>query len=194
MPLNGHNHSASHTSSTALTLAHRYDPIQKYAPQDCVGSINGLIPKIDQVFTHANATQIQQMKKLFGLESLTDNRDFAQTIAFPLGGPMNYPTNTWQELNWNPAYGSEDFWLFCQNVTNPDAPANITAVDSVLAPLTNASWENLGNYANYIKQYLLPLCPSGQYASTACFGTQNETYWADPTSSSTRSYLYSSCE
>lgn len=134
------------------------------------------------------------MKKLFGLESITDNRDFAMTIAFPLGGPMNYPTNTWQELNWDPAYGSDDFWLFCQNVTNPDAPANITAIDSVLAPLTQGSeWKNLGNYANYIKQYLLPLCPSGNYDSTECFGTQNETYWADPTSTSTRSYLYSSC-
>lgn len=175
-------------------ICRRYDPIQKYAPQDCVGSINGLIPKIDHVFKHGNASQVHKMKALFGLESLTDNRDFAQTIAFPLGGPMNYPTNTWQELNWDPAYGSDDFWLFCQNVTNAYAPPNITSIDSVLSPLTNGSkWNNLGNYANYIKQYLLPLCPSGNYDSTECFGTQNQTYWADPTSTSTRSYLYSSC-
>lgn len=107
---------------------------------------------------------------------------------------MNYPTNTWQELNWNPSYGSDDFWLFCQNITNPDSPSNVTDVDSALASSTNGSkWENLGNYANYIQRYLLPLCPSGHYASTECFGTQNETYWADPTSSSSRSYLYSAC-
>jgi serine carboxypeptidase S28 len=51
----------------------------------------------------------------------------------------------------------------------------------------------LGNYANYIKLYLLPLCDSGDYNSTACFGTQNRTYWVDPENSSTRSYLYSTC-
>lgn len=84
------------------------------------------------------------------------------------------PTNTWQELNWNSTYGSDDFWLFCENVTNIDAPHNITSVDYELAPYTHGEpWTNLGNYANYVKEVLLPLCDGIPIDSTACFGTQN---------------------
>jgi hypothetical protein len=91
-----------------------------------------------------------------------------------VGGPMNYPTNTWQELNWNPKSGSQDFFTFCSNVTNIDAPESIRSVDNALAKYTRGeSWKDLGNYANYVKQTLLPLCPSGDYNNVACFGTQN---------------------
>ena len=72
-----------------------YAPIQKYAPQDCVASINGIIDKFDQLVANGDREGVNQFKSLFGLESLTDDRDFAMTIAFPIGGPMNYPTNTW---------------------------------------------------------------------------------------------------
>lgn len=155
----------------------RYAPIQKYAPQDCVTSINNIIDKMDYLVSTNNTAAIQQLKDIFGLGSLSDIRDFAMTIAFPIGGPMYYPTNTWQELNWNsPTYGSQDFWSFCNNVTNLDAPENITAVDNVLAKYTHGeSWTNLGNYANYVKEVVLPVCTTGDYDSTSnsCFSTQN---------------------
>ena len=54
-------------------------------------------------------------------------------------------------------------------------------------------WTNLGNYAQYVKQTLLPLCDGAPIDSTSCFGTQNQTYYADPTNSALRSYLYSTC-
>jgi hypothetical protein len=66
----------------------RYQPIQKYAPQDCVGSLNAIVDNIDRILATGNAKLIHQMKSYFGLEDLEDNRDFAMTIAFPLGGPM----------------------------------------------------------------------------------------------------------
>ena len=92
----------------------------------------------------------------------------------PVGGPLSYPTNSWQELNWYPAYSWNDFFDFCSNVTNINAPANITAVDSALVKYSNGDpWTNLGNYANYIKQAILPLCSSADYDSPECFGTQN---------------------
>ena len=75
-----------------------YAPIQKFAPQDCVTSINNIIDKFDALVATNNAEGIQEFKAIFGLETVVDNRDFAMTIAFPLGGPMNYPTNTWQEV------------------------------------------------------------------------------------------------
>lgn len=134
------------------------------------------------------------MKSLFGLGELEDNRDFAMTIAFPLGGPMNYPTNTWQELNWNPAYGSDDVFLFCSNITNPSSPENITQLDYALAAYTGGQpWPNFGNYATYIRNYLIPLCDGAPINSVECFGTQNETYYSDPANSGGRSYLYSTC-
>ena len=51
---------------------------------------------------------IQLLKDIFGLDKLKSLEDFASTIAFPIGGPSDYPTNTWQELNWSDHYGSEE--------------------------------------------------------------------------------------
>ncbi|KAL9069355.1 MAG: hypothetical protein Q9157_006194 [Trypethelium eluteriae] len=187
---------ASAPIHVVLGYSEWYAPIQKFAPQDCVASINAIIDKMDYLISTNNTAAIQELKSIFGLGSLGDIRDFAMTIAFPLGGPMNYPTNTWQELNWSPLYGSNDFWNFCNNVSDINAPANITAVDNQLAKYTNGEpWTNLGNYANYVKQIVLPYCTSGDYDSTndGCFSTQNVSYWADTTNSGGRSYLYSTC-
>ena len=185
---------SSGTTKAKLAYVEWYDPIQKYGPQDCVASINAIVDKIDRVFATGSATAIHQMKAIFGLGDLTSDGDFAMTIAFALGGPMNYPTNTWQELNWNSTYGSDDFWLFCSNVTNLDVPENITSVDYSLTQYTDGEpWVGLGLYANYIKQYLIPICDGAPINSVNCFGTQNQTYYADTTNGGGRSYLYSTC-
>jgi hypothetical protein len=107
---------------------------------------------------------------------------------------MNYPTATWQELNWNPAYSYPDFFDFCSNVTDFNSPSNITAIDYVLANYTKGEpWINLGNYATYFKKNFLPLCPSGDFDSTSCFGTQSQSFWANTANSDGRSYLYTTC-
>ena len=87
---------------------------------------------------------------------------------------MNYPTNTWQELGWSPQSGSNEFWQFCENVTNPSPPDDIKLIDSALSKYTHGEkWQNLGNYANYVKKAILPTCKNGDYNSFDCFGTQN---------------------
>lgn len=108
---------------------------------------------------------------------------------------MNYPTETWQELNWYPAYDHRDFFNFCNNVTDQNAPENITAVDSVLANYTNGqNWTGLGGYADYLKNVVVSACPSEDLIDTTqCFSTQNESYWADTTNSVLRSYLWTTC-
>ncbi|KAI7195983.1 hypothetical protein KC343_g10178 [Hortaea werneckii] len=185
---------SSGTTRTELAYVEWYDPIQKYGPQGCVGGINAIIDKIDFVRSTGNATAVREMEAVFGLEALENDADFAMTIASPLGGPMFYPTNTWQGLNWTPEYNSEDFWYFCSNVTNLDAPGKNTQIDYSLAQYTNwEPWTNLGNYANYITQHIIPLCYGAAINSTACFGTQNESYWAETSNSGSRSYLYSTC-
>ncbi|KAI9743707.1 MAG: hypothetical protein M1818_003023 [Claussenomyces sp. TS43310] len=167
---------SSGTIKAKLAYSEWYAPIQKFGPSDCIASINAIIDKMDYLVLTHNEAAIKELKIIFGLEALSDNRDFAQTIAFPLGGPMNYPTNTWQELNWAPGFGSDDFWHFCSNVSNIDSPEDITSADYTLAKYTNGEpWTNLGNYAHYVKQVVVPLCESGELDSSACFGTQNVT-------------------
>lgn len=72
-----------------------YYPIQKFGPSDCTTRINNIIDKMDSLVQQNNTRAIQQLKEIFGLGTLSDIRDFAQTIAFSIGGPLNYPTYTW---------------------------------------------------------------------------------------------------
>lgn len=169
-----------------------YDPIQKFGPSDCVQSINDIVDKFDGLVSAGNTEAVEELKAIFGLEALTDNRDFAKTIAYPVGGPFDYPTSTWQELSWTDQ--DTQFWDFCSSVTDIDAPDNVTAVDAQMAKYTGGeAWENLGNYASYIKEVILPTCPSGDYASGDCFGQGDAAYWAEQADSGTLAYLYSTC-
>ncbi|KAI1321877.1 extracelular serine carboxypeptidase-like protein [Xylariaceae sp. FL0255] len=171
-----------------------YLPIMRFAPQDCVGRIYNIIDKFDDLVAKKNTAAINEFKQIFGLESLTDNRDFATAINNPIGNPGEYLANTWQELNWNSTFGSRDFFYFCDNVTNIDAPKEITEVDYALSKYTDGEpWFGLGNYANYVKKYILPLCPGGDYNSFDCWGTQNPEAWANVSNSFLRSYTWTSC-
>jgi hypothetical protein len=110
------------------------------------------------------------------------------------GNPVSYDANSYQEIVWNPEFGSQDFFDFCRNVTNVNPPANVAQVDWQLANYTdNQPWVNLGNYAAYIKRVILPVCTSGAYNSFDCFGTQHPKQWASTNNTELRSYFYNSC-
>ncbi|KAK5629818.1 hypothetical protein RRF57_005533 [Xylaria bambusicola] len=143
--------------------------------QDCVNRINNIVDKFDALVAKNNKVAIKKFKALFGLEVLTDNRDFAAAIADPIGNPGTYLSNTWQELNWNSTYGSRDFFYFCGNITDIDAPKEIAEVDHSMSIYTHGEpWPGLGGYANYIKQHTLPLCSSGNYNSNDCWSDSQE--------------------
>ena len=80
-------------------------------------------------------------------------------------------------------------------MTNLDAPKTITSVDYELSSTTNGEpWPNLGNYAHYLKKYVLDVsCAGIPINSSDCAGTQNSSWWADVSHSATRSYLYTTC-
>ncbi|KAF2116100.1 peptidase S28 [Lophiotrema nucula] len=187
---------SSATTQAVLAYPQWYDPIIKFGPSDCVSRIINIVDKIDQVIDSGNTQAIQAVKEAFGLGALKNLGDFAMTIAFPIGGPMFYPTSTWQELNWNSTYSSEDFFNFCSNITNPNPPKSVASVDTQFSKYTHGeAWTGLGGYADYVKKVLLPLCTSGRIDSTdeGCYGTQNQTFWAEAANDENRSYLYSTC-
>ena len=64
-------------------MINRYDPIQKFGPQDCVASINAIVEKMDLLVETKNQAAINELKAIFGLRDVRDIRDFAMTIAFP---------------------------------------------------------------------------------------------------------------
>lgn len=66
-----------------INVISRYDPIQKFGPSDCIASINAIVDKFDSLVATKNKKAIQEFKAIFGLEALSDIRDFAATIAFP---------------------------------------------------------------------------------------------------------------
>ncbi len=125
--------------------------------KDCVNRINNIIDKFDALVAKNNKVAIKQFKALFGLEVLTDHRDFASAIADPIGNPGFYLSNTWQELNWNSSYGSRDFFYFCGNVSDIDAPKGVSDIDYSMSIYTNGEpWVGLGGYAVSILFFHLP--------------------------------------
>jgi len=94
-----------------------------------------------------------------------------------------------------PNYTTPDFFSFCANVTNINAPPKITALDTVLANYTNNQpWTNLGNYATYVKENIVSSCQDPDLIdTTSCFSRQNKSFYADTSNSGSRSYLYTTC-
>lgn len=163
---------ASAVIQVAVEYPEWYAPVQKYAPQDCVAIVNNIVDRLDGLVAANNTAAVRELQAVFGLDSLTDLRDFAKTIAYPVGGPFDYPTETWQELSWQEQ--DTTFWAFCSAVTDVDAPANVTAVDAQMAKYTNGSaWTGLGTYAQWIKTVILPTCENGNFAGGECFGQGN---------------------
>lgn len=58
-----------------------YNTIQKYAPQDCITRINGIVDNFDLLIAKNLTSAVKEFKALFGLGVLTDDRDFAAAIA-----------------------------------------------------------------------------------------------------------------
>lgn len=78
--------SASAPINPSLAYPEWYNPIQKFAPGDCTSRINNIVNMTNMLINQNNTEAIQQLKEIFGLGNLTDIRDFAMTIAFPMGG------------------------------------------------------------------------------------------------------------
>jgi len=96
--------------------------------------INTIIDKFDDLVQQDNTKAINTFKAVFSLESLTNDRDFAVTIAFPIGGPMNYPTKNLARTRLG----------------------HITTIDTALSQYTGPM-PGLGSHAIYVRNVVNPI-------------------------------------
>jgi hypothetical protein len=61
-----------------------YDPIQNYAPEECISALQSAVKVIDTVLALPEPIP-STFKSLFGLEALLDNADFAEVLTSPYG-------------------------------------------------------------------------------------------------------------
>jgi hypothetical protein len=74
---------SSATTYTKLEYPEWYNPIIKLGPADCIARIVDIVDKIDQVIDSGDPVAIAELKGVFGLGTLQNIGDFAQTISYP---------------------------------------------------------------------------------------------------------------
>lgn len=74
---------SSATTYTKLEYPEWYNPILKLGPSDCVSRIISIVDKIDQIIDSGDQEAIGELKRAFGLSTLQNIGDFAQTISYP---------------------------------------------------------------------------------------------------------------
>lgn len=120
---------SSAVTHAQINFPQYFDPIQQYAPEECISTLQSTIKVIDTLLDLPEPVPTI-LKGLFGLEQLSDAADFADVIQSPLGTLSMHETAAlttgyWQAKNWDPAVGSEEFYDFCDALTAGGAGSNI---------------------------------------------------------------------
>ncbi|EJD45939.1 peptidase S28 [Auricularia subglabra TFB-10046 SS5] len=136
-----------------------FEVIRQNAPAGCMRRLEGSIDIIDRVLQVPVLRR--PFKRLFGLEDLEHDDDFASVLLDPLRG--------WQARNWDPATSSTQFDEFCAAIEgdNKNAPIRLGPFELDVGVL---------NYAEYIKTLVAALCPEGKTVEE-CFGTYDDSQY-----------------
>ncbi|KAI4200737.1 MAG: hypothetical protein LQ350_003754 [Teloschistes chrysophthalmus] len=177
-----------------------YEPVRKYGPPDCIDKQTKLINVVDNILQN-NTKYTAQLKKAFGMESITYDDDFAQVLSYPIGG--------WQGRNWDPEINDPSFYEYCSNITSPTLISNTTTTTTPNATSTAQLLLQAGGYANstttltlpllnfitYIKQnYVLPVTSSNATSLDQTYSNHNTTFYnLSFLSQSWRSWPYQYC-
>jgi hypothetical protein len=119
-------------------------PPEEGMPKNCSKDVNLVINYIDNVLTTCSDMEQYKLKKMFGLESLEHNTDFAAAL---LNGPW-----LWQGNQFDPDF-SEGFFLWCdyiENSVNQTDKAKLPGAEGV--GLEKA----LEGFAKWSKDYFFP--------------------------------------
>lgn len=176
---------ASSAVTTAIINFWEYmEPIRLKANSNCIEILESNVKLIDNLISLNQPFVTDQLKLYFGLPNITDQVDFVNTLSLPLG--------SWQARNWDKEVGNDGFDLFCEALakepTAPTPPPSSShspyATTSSLEDSTNKLlaylptlptnprkvFAEISNYATYVKENIVPLCPEG-ISQDECFGS-----------------------
>ncbi|KAI5450429.1 Serine carboxypeptidase S28 [Naganishia albida] len=171
-----------------------FDAIREAAPAKCMRTLEAAVEAIDQALMAPTGTWKRVIKRLFGLEGLQDDGDFAEVIASPLG--------SWQARNWDPRVGSLEFYRFCDILTAGLASPHDLAPPSRLQASLPGSLVKVSaavlNYAGYVRDNVVEECPRGKDGKRdvqACFGSGDvEKFRKTGVEQKWRLWLFQVCE
>ncbi|WVQ63792.1 uncharacterized protein L199_001946 [Kwoniella botswanensis] len=171
---------SSAVTHSQINFPQYYDPIQRYAPENCINTLQAAIELIDHLLDQPEPIP-RYLKGLFGLEELLSNEDFADVIS----GPLGY----WQAKNWDPKVGSNEFYNFCDSLTAKGAGSKLGLIRIPASII---------NYGKYIKENVVARCPrsKGKPATDIedCFGTSQDSKFRETDLEQTwRLWLFQVC-
>ncbi|KAL4062844.1 serine carboxypeptidase S28-domain-containing protein [Scleroderma citrinum] len=153
-----------------------HDIIRQAADPRCSANIENTIQIVDQLLGVPYIKPL--IKRLFGLQDLEHDDDFASVLEIPLA--------YWQAKNWDPAVGSLVFDEFCEALNTPlIGPADIAELpvgheDRLLTMPWGLKVDfSVLSYARYIRENQVKRCLDTNSTVEDCFGTYNDTAFRD---------------
>ncbi|KAF4784080.1 serine carboxypeptidase S28 [Colletotrichum scovillei] len=188
--------SSSGVTAAVVDFWEYYEAARRFAPEGCAETTQKLMHMVDNILMQkGNTTEedIVTLKTAFGLPNVTASVDFASAIGGGIAGL--------QGRNWDPALDSDDFLLYCGNMTSDDLvwPATDSLDSSARYLLEIGGYESevtelaprLKNYIGYVN-YTSSWCDSEN--QDECFGPgSDDAYAADDLSASWRLWAYQYC-
>ena len=162
---------------------------------NCVEYTQKLTNVVDNILIGKNGPKLtKRLKTVFGLQDITHDDDFANSLSFGIGG--------WQGRNWDPAVNDPTFEQYCTNITSgnilyPDTKNKTREVHYLLKQagydisLTNY----MLNYIGYIGLTIIdPIQGSGESLNQAYTNYNTSFYQLDSIEDgSWRSWPYQYC-
>lgn len=176
-----------------------WEMIREYGPAQCMNTTSTLTHAIDTILLEKKEL-VPQLKALFGVESLSDTKDFVNMLAYSgVGG--------WQGRNWDPAVSSPAFAHYCSNLThsgllNQSYAPKIPLAQSLLkeAGLTSSHLTTaLVNWISHFTTNLITPCLFSPFRAPnttldTCYSTSNTTFYAQHSLHDTwRAWPYQYC-
>lgn len=190
-------------SSSGVTEAiHDYwqywETIREYGPGQCMNTTATLTHAIDTILLEKKEL-IPQLKTLFGVQSLSDTKDFMNMLAYSgVGG--------WQGRNWDPAVSSPLFDHYCVNLTKgylhyPGSESKMPPAQFLLREVGADEMlaTELVNWVGYFDAMLVKPCLTSPFRAPnttldTCYSTTNTTFYAQHSLRDTwRAWPYQYC-
>ena len=157
-----------------------YEPVAHYGPQECMSTLKVLTHMVDTILIDkADDTDLRaKLQAAFGLPNVTHIPDFANQLASGVGN--------WQSLNWDPEVTYDEFYFFCDTLSNttlqyPHQESKRSTAEMLLREggyepnmtLTN----QLLNYMGYVNHNTKVSCAGDRETQDQCFTNLNSTHY-----------------